>query len=299
MSQIWNTRAFSLSILTQGIFRMGSHETIKREVIEMFNRAAPTYGQVGTKQFTYFGRLLVERLAIPPGAKVLDVASGRGAILFPAAEAAGATGLAIGGDLAPEMVAQTQDEIERRGLAQASIAVMDAEQLEFADETFDFITCGFALHLFDFERALPNYHRFLKPDGTFAAIIPSRPSAEALAPWTWLFELTRAVFPPDFVPPPAWNAPRRLNTPELAEAALQRAGFSSVWTEQHETTLYFRDERDWWDWEWSQGSRFWLEGMSAEGLARFEREAMEHLRQMQTPQGIPMVDNSLFMFGRK
>jgi SAM-dependent methyltransferase len=265
----------------------------------MFNRAAPTYGQVGTKQFTYFGNLLVERLTMPTGAKVLDVASGRGAILFPVAEAVGVTGQVVGGDLAPEMVAQTQAEIERRGLAQASVAVMDAEQLEFDAETFDFITCGFALHLFDFEAALPKYRNFLKPDGVFAAIIPSRPSAEALAPWNWLFELTRAVFPPGFVPPPAWNAPRRLNTPELAEAALTQAGFSEVWTEHHETTLYFRDERDWWEWEWSQGSRFWLEGMSAEGLERFEREAMEHLRQMQTPQGIPMVENDMFMFGRK
>ena len=265
----------------------------------MFNRAAPTYGQVGTKQFSYFGRLLVERLAISPGANVLDVATGRGAILFPAAEAVGANGRVIGGDLAPAMVAHTQAEIEQRGLPQASAAVMDAEQLAFAGETFDFITCGFALHLFDFAQALPKFRYFLKTAGIFAAIIPSRPSPEALAPWAWLFELTRAAFPPDFSPPPAWNAPRRLNTPELAESALQQAGFTNVWTEQHETTLYFRDERDWWDWEWSQGSRLWLEGMTPESLARFEREAMAQLRQMQTPQGIPMVDNSLFVFGRK
>lgn len=276
-----------------------SNDAIKREVIDMFNRAAPTYGQVGTKQFTYFGNLLVERLAIPSGAQVLDVASGRGAILFPAADAVGAAGQVIGGDLAPEMVKQTQAEIERRGLAQVSMALLDAEKLEFDAETFDFITCGFALHLFDFEQALPKYHKFLKSEGIFAAIIPSRPSTEALAPWKWLFDLTRAVFPPDFVPPPAWNAPRRLNTPELAEAALTQAGFTQIWTEQHETTLYFRDEHDWWDWEWSQGSRFWLEGMSPEGLARFERESMEHLRAMQTPQGIPMVENDLFVFGRK
>ncbi|MEP7293793.1 MAG: class I SAM-dependent methyltransferase [Chloroflexota bacterium] len=279
---------------------MSSHQDVmKQEVIAMFNRAAPTYGQVGTKQFTYFGNLLVERLAIPPGAAVLDVASGRGALLFPAAERVGVSGQVIGGDLAPAMVEQTAAEIERRGLSQATVEIMDAEALVFEPESFDFITCGFALHLFDFERALPNFRAFLKPNGLFAAIIPSRPGAEALAPWNWLFDLTRAVFPPGFVPPPSWNAPRRLNTPELAQAALTQAGFSQVWTEQHETTLYFRDEHDWWDWEWSQGSRFWLEGMSPEGLDRFQRESQQHLRAMQTPQGIPMVDAALFIFGRK
>lgn len=276
------------------------HNATKQDVIDMFNRAAPTYGQVGTKQFTYFGSLLVEHLTIPPGAQVLDVASGRGALLFPAAERVGISGQVIGGDLAPAMVEQTRDEIERRGLTQASMSLMDAESLSFAPESFDFITCGFALHLFDFERALPNLRQFLKPNGVFAAIIPSRPSRpEDLAPWRWLFELTRAVFPPGFTPPPAWNAPLRLNTPELAEAALTQAGFTTVWTEQHEATLYFRDENDWWAWEWSQGSRFWLEGMSPEGLERFEREAREHLARMQTPQGIPMVDNVLFAFGKK
>jgi len=72
-----------------------------------------------------------------------------------------------------------------------------------------------------------------------------------------------------------------------------------VWAEQHDATLYFANADDWWQWEWSQGSRFWLEGMSPEGLERFERESRENLAKMQTPQGIPMLDGALFVFGRK
>ena len=273
---------------------------MKREVVGVFDRAATLYGQVGTKQFTYFGNLLVEQLSIPPGAYILDIACGRGAILFAAAEKVGTSGQVIGIDLAPQMVEQTGVEIQQRGLAQASALVMDGDELAFEAGSFDFITCGFALHFLDFERTLPKIRDLLKPGGTFAANSPNPPITDTeLARWKWLFDLTRAAFPPGFTPPPAWIAPRRLSKRELVEAALTAAGFASVWTEQHDTTLYFANADDWWNWEWSQGSRFWLEGMSPEALETFEQEARRHLAQMQTPQGIPMLDGALFAFGKK
>ena len=74
----------------------------------------------------------------------------------------------------------------------------------------------------------------------------------------------------------------------MASDALQAAGFVEISTWREEKILYFADEDDWWAWEWSQASRFWLEGMTPEGLARFKAGSYEHLRQMKTPQGIPM-----------
>ncbi|MEO8394746.1 MAG: class I SAM-dependent methyltransferase, partial [Chloroflexota bacterium] len=187
-----------------------------------------------------------------------------------------------------------------RGLTQASALLMDADDPTFEPESFDFILCGFALFFLDYDRVLPKLRDLLKSGGTFAATLPATPqNKEEFARWQWLFDLTKAVFPPDFTPPPAWIAPRLLSKPELAVAALTKAGFSDVRTEVHEATLYFRDEDDWWQWEWSQGSRFWVEGMSPEGLDRFKRESMVHLRTMQTPQGIPMLDSSMFAFGKK
>ncbi len=62
---------------------------------------------------------------------------------------------------------------------------------------------------------------------------------------------------------------------------------------QEETIMYFVDENDWWAWEWSQGSRFWLEGMSAEGLAKFKAVAFEKLNAMKSPNGIPILIGAL------
>lgn len=80
---------------------------------------------------------------------------------------------------------------------------------------------------------------------------------------------------------------------------LENAGFVDVETEAYEAMFYFRDEHDWWAWEWSQASRFWVEAMSPEGLARFKSESFEHLRRMQTPRGIPTLQGMLFMMGRR
>jgi hypothetical protein len=47
------------------------------------------YDRVGPRFFSHFGRRLVALAQIPSGAHVLDVATGRGAVLFPAAECVG------------------------------------------------------------------------------------------------------------------------------------------------------------------------------------------------------------------
>ncbi len=77
----------------------------KQTVVGTYDRAAHLYDQVGARRFTYFGGLLVERLNLPAGAQVLDLASGRGALLLAAAEKVGSGGRVIGIDLAPQMVA--------------------------------------------------------------------------------------------------------------------------------------------------------------------------------------------------
>lgn len=274
-------------------------QQFKDTVIGMFDRAATLYGQVGVQQFTYFGNWMVEQLYVPAGARALDVATGRGAILFPLAEKVGTNGHVLGIDLAPTMVAETAAEIAQRGLSQAEVRVMDGDAVDFPPESFDIITCGFALHFLDYEHTLPKFRSMLKPDGVFAAITPFVPRDQNLERWMWLFKLTRDVFPEGFVPPAAWIAPNKISTPELISGALTDAGFQNVQTESHTATLYFKDENDWWDWEWSQGSRFWLEGMSPEALERFKRESFEHLRAMQTADGIPSTMGVVLAIGYK
>jgi len=278
-----------------------THAELKREIIGVYDRASSIYDRVGIRQFTYYAGLLIEMLGIPPGARVLDVATGRGALLFLAADAVGPAGRVIGIDLAPNMLAQTSAEIESRGLEHAEVRLMDADEVVFPAETFDYILCGFALHFTDYPRNLVRFHEMLKPGGTFASTHPYVPTHDTgnFERWKWLFELTREVFPPDFEPPASWVAPNRLNSPDRIERALREAGFVDIRVRVEENTMYFADEQDWWNWEWSQGSRFWVEGMSPEGLARFRQVSFEKLREMKGPRGIPILDGALLATGKK
>jgi ubiquinone/menaquinone biosynthesis C-methylase UbiE len=275
-------------------------QQLKQEIVGVYDRAAGLYGQVGVRMFSHYAGLLVNQLNIKKGTQVLDIATGRGALLFAIAEKLGPHGSVIGIDLAPSMVAETAAEIQRRGLAQAAVELLDADTLNFASHSFDAITCGFALHFLDYPHLLPRLRQMLKPGSLIGTIHPYVPldDQENTKRWSWLFKLTRNVFPPEFVPPAAWVAPNRLNRPELITAELHDAGFTEVLVTQEEVVMYFADEDDWWEWEWSQGSRFWLEGMSPEGLETFQRVSFEKLREMKTTQGIPIRLGALLAVAR-
>ncbi len=112
------------------------YEQVKRDIVGMFDRAASRYDQVGVNWNIYCANLLVEKLDIPRGARVLDVATGRGALLFPAADKVGPTGFVLGIDLAPNMITYLGAEIAARGLNQARAQLMDADTIPHASYEF-------------------------------------------------------------------------------------------------------------------------------------------------------------------
>ena len=62
---------------------------VTKQIIEhIFDDAAMSYDHVGPSIFARFGARLVERLPLAPGAQ-LDIATGKGAVLLPAARAWG------------------------------------------------------------------------------------------------------------------------------------------------------------------------------------------------------------------
>jgi ubiquinone/menaquinone biosynthesis C-methylase UbiE len=82
-------------------------------IVGVFSRAAATYDRLGPQFFAYFGQWLVEQAHLTPGADVLDVAAGRGAVLFPAAQQVGPSGRVWGTDLSAAMVRETLADIHR------------------------------------------------------------------------------------------------------------------------------------------------------------------------------------------
>lgn len=158
----------------------------KAEIKYIFNTVSPIFDTIGPKYFTYFGEHLVDLTEIKEGDKVLDVATGRGALLFPAAKKVRDNGEVIGIDIAQGMVRETSAEIEKRHIINAKIFEMDAENLCFPDETFDHVLCGFAIFFFpDYKAALNEFMRVLKDGGGLGLTTFYREDEEIL----WVHEL--------------------------------------------------------------------------------------------------------------
>src|SRR5512138_2542776 len=121
----------------------------------LFDRLAADYDQV-IPFFATFGAQLVDLLDPAPGARLLDAASGRGAI----AVAAAARGCAVTAvDAAPRMMALLS--AAHPGIA---TRVMDLRRLDLPGRSFDLATAGFVIHLVDDPHlVLAELHRVLRP----------------------------------------------------------------------------------------------------------------------------------------
>src|SRR5262245_30222751 len=138
----------------------------KLEVIDLYDRIAPRYGQVGPGVFAHLGKRLAELTGVADGSRVLDIAIGRGASLFSTSELVGAGGLVIGIDLAAEMVKETHAELAQLSFQNITVLRMDADHLAFSEVTFDYLLCGFAIFFFPQpERTLLEWSRVLRPGG--------------------------------------------------------------------------------------------------------------------------------------
>jgi O-methyltransferase / aklanonic acid methyltransferase len=263
----------------------------KQQIAEYFSGiVAPDYG-VDARFFPAMGRRLVERAHNPAGARVLDVAAGRGAILFPAAEQVGAHGQVIGIDLAEAMVRATAAEIDRLGLTNVEMRQMDAEQLELDGATFDGVLCGFALFFFpQLDRALAEFYRVLKPGGKFGATT----FGETDERLEWYEQLLTAYKISRPIP-----VTQPLEKPAELEAALNRTGFTGIQIIAEDYDSVYANEEEWWSRLWASGDRKVLQQLEAPVLERFKIEAFDQIQAFKRPDGIHRPYRVLFTLANK
>ncbi|AYV26364.1 class I SAM-dependent methyltransferase [Streptomyces avidinii] len=109
---------------------------------------------------TTLTRRLADRLALAPGTRVLDVASGRGTTALLLADAY--TVRADGVDYSPANTSLAQGAAEAAGLAERAVFTTgDAEQLPYDEGIFDAVVCECALCTW----AAAEFTRVLRPGG--------------------------------------------------------------------------------------------------------------------------------------
>ena len=79
-------------------------------IASAYGRAAATFDVIGFR--SHFGERIVEWAQLTAGSSVLDVATGRGALAFPAAKRVGPHGRVTGTDISPEMLRETAKDVQ-------------------------------------------------------------------------------------------------------------------------------------------------------------------------------------------
>jgi ubiquinone/menaquinone biosynthesis C-methylase UbiE len=242
----------------------------RRRTMATFDGAAPCYDSV-IPWFTHFGRVLSDAVQVRPNESVLDVATGRGAVLFAIlGQFAGPRQLAVGIDITERMASLTRDEISHRGDDHAEVLVADGESLPFASHSFDVITCGNSLNFFhDTVGALKEMHRVLRSGGRIGiTLVAKRSPGEAMI--DFFPEMARRHLPPDSTHRPR---PRELDV----ESLLSNAGFDVVDVGTAEATFEFPDEESWWSWASTHGDRVFFDLLDRDSLQTLKAQCFARL----------------------
>ena len=253
----------------------------KAGLVRLYDEIASTYG-TALDFFDVFGRDLVAAAGIERGDHVLDIASGRGACLRPASEAVGEAGHVSGIDLSPEMVALLSRELQRDRVANAEVRVDDAERVDFADESFDAITCGFGVHHFvHLVEVLAGLRRVLRRGGRFAAST----FTDGTLDYPWVPEVLEET---GVVDGRQRGRMRMMTAPALAQA-LTDAEFDAIVTITRQHQFVFVDVAAYMAWVQTQGPGTLLNRLGPRGLQRFEDACARRLMDHQARDGYELV----------
>jgi ubiquinone/menaquinone biosynthesis C-methylase UbiE len=98
--------------------------------------------------FGAWAEVLLDAIVIPPGSRVLDIASGTGVLARAAARRAGCDGQVVASDVSRPMLARAAAAGAPDGAAPIQYQEAPADALPFADSSFDVVLCQQGLQFF-------------------------------------------------------------------------------------------------------------------------------------------------------
>ncbi len=166
-------------------YRRVEREEKAEKVAEVFHSVASRYDVMNDVMSAGVHRLwkrfLLEKSGVQSGQTVLDLATGSGDIAKKLSPIVGDSGLIVASDINASMLAVGRDRLIDAGCTNIHYALINAEQLPFADQVFDCVTISFGLrNVTDKQQALNEMCRVLKPGGRLLVLEFSKPKNSLL-----------------------------------------------------------------------------------------------------------------------
>jgi len=260
----------------------------KQQVADTFNRIASGYDSPALRYFPFSADYLGRLIDPKPGDRVLDVATGTGAVAISLAPHILPGGRVQAIDISDNMLDKALFNIQKHALDNIDLHYMDAENLEFRNDYFDIVCASFVLFFLpDPARALKQWHRVMKPG---ARLCFTSFSHSAFQPMLAMFEKTMQTFGID-VPSQLWM---KYSDREACEAALDPALFSNIQSLEKQHGFHLASENDWWEFLYNSAFRALLEQLDARQLNEFRNIHLAEIASLKRADGIWMDVNVIY-----
>lgn len=268
-------------------------DEVRRLVHQGWEEVAAEYGADPLGLFAPCAGRLLTLLQPPPGAVLLDIGTGAGAVAFQALSWIGAGGRVIGSDIAMSMLRHAKQASAKPESAADALCQMDAEELGFADGSFDVVACAFSLFQFpDMGRALAEMARVVRREGRVG-----------LSNWgpgyfTPVAGMQRTLFR-EFGLRPILANPIAFRPDEL-RALLESAGLTHVQLESEEVERCFRDPQAVWDYNMTMGPfpMMLRRQLSAIQRERLHERFIDMVGGIASPEGVRCTFHVLYALAR-
>jgi len=269
----------------------------RAQVAAAFNRVAAGYDNPASRFFPFCADRLIVQLNPARGSKILDVATGTGVVAMAAMQAVGHEGRVMAIDLAEGMLDRLQEKIDKFGIHNIDLHVMDAAVLEFRREYFDHVVCSFGIFFLpDMSVGLREWARVTKPGGRILFTVFGK---QAFQPMMELFIRRVKNFGVDAPDKDAPFAAMRLADPERCRDLLSGAGLRDIEVHTEQLGYHLKDETQWWEVIWNSGMREWVESIPSARQELFRAEHLAEVRLLMGEQGLWLNVETLFAAGTK
>ncbi len=249
-------------------------DPVKIKAAAAYNAAADHFDDEALGLWAKYGRRTVERLALHPGATVLDVGCGTGASAIPAAGNVGPKGKVIAVDLADRLLEIARHKAATRNLENIEFRHGDMENLGYLDQHFDAVMCVFAIFFVpDVAKQIRELWRMVRRNGQLAITTwgPRVWEPGSTGWWAAVKELR-----PDLHA--AFNPWDRIADPAALRQLFTEAGIAEAAIVPEDGRQELQSPQDWWSMVLGSGYRWTVDQMEPEIAERLRDANLAYIR---------------------